>query len=584
MKPGLFDNGRRSDKYGMLSYQLHECALTRAIVTDLTFHNMSFLKEPRHVSIGTVARNRQSKDKRSDREHKEVSAFFSQERLPHHDMQSAPHLKQRVKIDAEFSPQQFPVRQNEFHLGSREDQLSSNHLQESLSTSRQTDHTSSPHQNTSKRQPSFESRMRSLYNEIDAQKSPEMRSPTPADIREALAQSGVFDSTGISCRTVHLDTTAIGGSHTSGLVPEPLNTQGNRTCTNSKSPKHPVQIVRYHDRGTMVDEGSSCPKTQLDSIQKAAQSCPSNNSGNNFKCITNGAPTSFTESRGEKDAAISDIVEFTEQAASKSTQSNTVEDDGDKGSSGALYAPERPRSPKVALILGLEAATDQFGRANLFQSEPPKQTDYRLHDKETSPEFACANVQQSAEAYQGSLAHNWESPTAFLPGSNPEQYNCLGTAMPESLFYRITPDTAVSPVYELLPRFNHHYATTTSNMDRAENGLASTFASDPQSTAIAQRQDMRDYITQIEGELLNSPNEGGMRSLTLGLEEDVKEMLLTGEDCLDRDPSDYWFQSRLGTCHIDKLWGGVRHEDGNTFLEQVEEERFITSFWRSNHY
>ncbi|KAF3762499.1 hypothetical protein M406DRAFT_332878 [Cryphonectria parasitica EP155] len=70
--PGLFGNGRRSGR----------------LVTDLAFHEMSFLKQPRQEARKSLSRNRESQRKRDDRQFEEISAFFAPKGPPErHDAQ-----------------------------------------------------------------------------------------------------------------------------------------------------------------------------------------------------------------------------------------------------------------------------------------------------------------------------------------------------------------------------------------------------------------------------------------------------------------------------------------------------------------
>lgn len=568
------------------------------------FHDMSFLKQPRREPPKPLSRRRESENKRGEREREDISAFFLHKSLPdRYDVLSRTHpVKNRHSSHngtedggySELCERQHALRQprpSPSGLDLRLARINADPPQtkrgQGKESARISSSTSSP--STGFKEPP-ESSVQTL-------------SSTPVRIRGALAQSGVFDNTGIVCgdnsgyrrpeTQAHSEDVSASARHpavseTPGQIAHP-------------GPGQSVLIVRYQDRGTMADEtmvgsqdDADCPSTQIPcSVPEAV--------GSDRVRPVQSKDMPFAElALNETPTGLGGMT-----ITSATSLDAHVDDKVIRSSEGALClqaVPERPTSPKWTVIERLEAAAEDL-RSSCFQSSTKAESD-RI----------AKHPSQSADTAFHHPFNSYLAPTSLLPYV-PVSNRDNGGFESEPMLTRFqTSKTPLKPMpswtqlqSKTIVNENHtalavsqcispdvvdcvEQTSRTFPIEVKSNVMEAHALSMPHSHRHEAQQSMKDYITEMEELILNqTEEEESVESVESSSTKETKVMLSSDladcNTCSGQHESAH-HQSRVGQAG-QWLWQAPDRASSYTRtaiaeLEEDEEQRFLTSFWRPN--
>lgn len=564
------------------------------------FHDMSFLKQPRREPPKPLSRRRESENKRGEREREDISAFFLHKSLPDgYDVQSR---KQPVK--SRHSNHDGTKGDGSSEPCERQHALSQTRPPPSDSNHRLTRICADP-PHTERGEGKASARISwshsppSTVPQDPPVSSAHTLSSTPVRIRGALAQSRVFDNTGIAC----------GDSH--GYRRPEVQAHSKNVSASARSPAlsevpgqvaqtgsgQSVQIVRYRDRGTMADEKMVSPEERNNHRPtKTPCSVPDAGRSDTARPVQFMNMSSAELPLGEVSIAPCEMTTMSTIPPNAHSRDRVVSPD--EGTSCLQAVPERPKSPKWAVIERLEAAADDL-RSPCFPS-PTKATPQRSL-KHPSP-FGGTAIYRPFSANMDST-----NPFPSVPVSN---NNTSGLASePVS-----TPFQRSNAASRLIPSWDRSQSTAT--MDRNYTAFAasqctpaiidyavqtsSAFPIEVKSNVMTAhatsmlhnhsyeaQQSMKDYIAEIEELVLNHTEEGESGNSTSTKENNV--MLSSDLANFDTDSSQY--ESAHHQSHVGQIGRWLRQAPDRASpytwaavaeLEEDEEQRFMASFWRPN--
>lgn len=565
------------------------------------FHDMSFLKQPRRAPPKPLSRRRESENKRGEREREDISAFFLHKSLP--DRYDVQGRKQPVKNrhsghdgtedgdHSERCERQHAQRQPTPSRSDLDHRLAQNFADPPQKERTQGKESARISWSTS-------SGLTGLKNLPES--SVQTLSSTPVRIRGALAQSGIFDNTGIVCgdsfgyrgpgfRAHSKDASASARSPTESRTPGKIP---------HTDPAQSVLVVRYQDRGTMVDEklvgsedDADHPPTQVPC--SAPEALVSDTARPVQSMDMSSAELALTEaSTGLCGKTITSANPLDAHMDDKVTQPS-------EGASCLQAVPERPTSPKRAIIERLEAAAEDL-RSSCFL--PPTQAQPQRSDKHSSQSAGTA----SYRPFNSNLA-----PTSFFPYV-PVSNHDRGWFSSEPVLTRFPKNK--TPL-GFMPSWSQSQSRTTVNENHTPLAAAQcnfpdivdyvdqtsrTFPIEVKSNVTTAQtpsmshnhsheaqQSMKTYNTEMEDLILNQTEEAdsGESSPTKGANNMLSPDLADYNNSSGQHKSAH-HQSQVGQAG-EWLWQGPDRASSYTSaaiakLEEDEEQRFLTSFWRPN--
>lgn len=562
------------------------------------FLDMSFMKQPRREPPKPLSRRRESENKRGEREREDISAFFLHKSLPdRYDVQT----------------RKLPVKsRHSSHHGTKGDGSSEPcEPQHALSQPRplpsDSDHrvaricADPPH--TERGEGKASARIWSTSPPSTVLQDPPVSSvhtlsSTPVRIRGALAQSGIFDNTGIVCGDSHgyrrpevqahsKDVSASARSPAMSEVPGQVAQTGSGQS---------VQIVRYRDRGTMADEKMEGPEDH------------NNHPPTHTPCAVPDAGRSDTarpvQSMDTSSAELA-LGEVSTGPCEMTTMSTTPPDayarnqvSPEEGFSCLQAVPDRPKAPKWAVVERLAAAAEGL-RSPCFPS-PTIATSQRSA-KHPSP---CGGT-----ATHRPFSANMDSITPFpyVPVSNRNAGGLASEPVPTP-FQRSNAPSRLRPSWDrsqLMATMDKNYtafaasqcnpavveyADQTSSAFPVEvksNVMTAHATSMLHNHSYEAQQSIKDYIAEIEELFLNQTEEGESGESTSTKDNNV--MLSSDLANFDTDSSQH--ESAHHQSHVGQTGQWLRQAPDRASLytwaavaelEEDEEQRFMASFWRPN--
>lgn len=565
------------------------------------FHDMSFLKHPRREPPKPLSRRRESENKRGERDREDISAFFLHKSLPdRHDVQTR---KQPIKS------------RHSSHYGTEGDGFSEPcERQHALNQPRppplDSDHrlaricADPPHNERGEGKASvrisWSTRPPSTALQDPPVSSARTLSSTPVRIREALAQSGFFDNTGIACGDSHgyrrtevqahsKDVSASARSPAKGEVPDQVAQTGSGQS---------VHIVRYRDRGTMADEKMLGPEDHNNHPPTHTPcSVPNAERSDTARPVQLMVMSSAELTLGEVSIGPCELTTMSTIPPDAHARDQVISPD--EGTSCLQAVPERPKSPKWVVIERLEAAAEGLRSPCSPCSPSPTKATPQRSPKHPS-RFGGTAIYRPFSANM-----DFTNPFPYVPVSN---HNASGSALePVS-----TPFQRSNAPSRLIPSWNRSHFTAT--MDRDYTAFAasqcnpaiidyadqtpSAFPTEVKSNVMTARatsmlhnhsyeaqQSMKDYIAEIEELFLNQTEEGESGESTSTMENSV----MLSSDLVNTDSSQH--ESAHHQSHVGQVERWLRQAPDRASpytwaavaeLEEDEEQRFMASFWRSS--
>lgn len=555
-----------------------------------------------------MSRRREYDKKRDEREREEISAFFQQKQMPgrddsqgrkqsfvsglsrpdagagdtstyHHSEHRDPQTKQKLHPARDSRPEEFhdqtERRNREASRASKNITWSTSHKSPDLNC----------HPTTA-----------STEKHIDKDK----RSPTPSQFREALARSGIFNNTGITYSQIFgFEGKGHGTNPKDGLSSAESPTVDHLDApTEQAAPIYPVRIVRYQDRGTMADQDTFSADDRPYHTRRTSTPTRSidSNGGRRFVARdTTDVPTvvrTLTSTPPVRQSKRTDAI--------KGGPPNTTDTGASpsEGGDGLETRPERPKSPKWTVIERLEAAAENlqpldFLPAATRVSQVVQEHTQPVSTHDVEPTIQLAPVQMPC-SYAPDYTHKsrWSvSRVAPTPGQDHKALSALSTKLPSPLnpgepFVRISPPH-VALSLSVAP--NH------GNEDKGDS--FAEYQNTPMSGNIATAQDflhqqriqqsMQDYISQIEEEVLGrAQDDSCSRTSPIIVVNHLHQPDLP--DLAGDEPSNIYTEpyiKRSGSLRDGSL-STVTHQSRMHahILEEDEEQRFMSSFWRPNRY
>lgn len=609
-----------------------------AVVPDLTFHEMHFLKRPPPPK--PVPRGRERAKRRGERELEEVSAFFLHKGLPEVSGTSGrdqPTVSgalslDRAKRNSSASIIDAPPHQSR----SGEDYGYKSPEMDKESSRGPTSWTWSS---------SYVPLERGTAHASVAREYAPTQSSTPSRSRNALERTGIFKNTGISCvERPKKVSSATSRSKNNWSNREPLAVVSADTVNRQQDmPRQNVRIVRYHDRGVMASEeaettagwGQKATESRQDAIEQPKESTPAKirASASSVKCS---------------------------RFASEDTAVSHHQEEGDVCIAATFHATDhdtgldRPRSPKWTVVEQLEAAAENVASQNIHNhlarglTSLPVREDVRsaschhnhpvlgTHDasQHGQPGFVGDRQLDLFEAIQennrldtiadelrdSQRAHefNLTPQIALRPTSGnshligevkqPEfnvkiassahrgpsgahsmaRYTLGSLSSAQTIFPNS--DTGSHDVMDDWAAIGHGQLASNHFFPRAHSVLPEAAELSPQRSN--RQQSLEDYIAQIENEVLCRPQEEdvdgdspmpswhGMQDNDAVYPDCAPQAHQSHFGAYDREPSEDSHLKNLSIGGTHDGSGGGMH---NSHVDQ-EEQRFISTFWRPNCY
>lgn len=563
------------------------------------FHEMSFLKQSRREPHKPLSRRRESENKRGEREREDISAFFLHKSLPDR------YDGQDRRQPDHSGPSSLDGRMGDDYLNTHERRYSPN--QPGL-LSQMEDHHARVRDHTLRKE-SGGSKPSTLISWSTSGPSPGLRessvshaqalSPTPELFRGALAQSGIFDNTGIACRNSHgYESTQSGLNSKDGLAsarsPTVSQTQGK---TPHQGLYQSVRIVHYQDRGTMANEKvmgpehhfknplmqdrSSTSQAQPSDITRPEQSVSMTSANIPVSEASIGLCKKFNTSTNSHDTNMGDQV---------------ITPDGE--TQCFEKAPERPKSPKWALIERLESAAENM---KPLYSLPTILTTAQMSYQ--APRSVAGNALRSTCSpktvptrpvpYGPASIHdtNRLAPEPFLAPVHRDKMSLELSTSDFTTHARTFTEEIPTPYgipQTQLPIVVHDHRQAKSILPAAIQSESPHAASIHHNRGHKFRQSMQDYIAEIERQSLDEREAGGGSRATSSRETHTMRDSSLAELDAEIEYESAYLQSDVGLSgpSVDQIsssatpcyWAAV------TELEEDEEQRFMSSFWRPNRY
>lgn len=572
-------------------------------VTDLTFHDMAFLKQPRREPQKKVlTRRRESERKRDEREREEISAFFLERNLPDRygaQVRKQPRVSDLSGLDGRTGDSSTPNYGNDGHVARLRDQQYGDKGRSRQSTCITW--------LTNRESPDLDYSLKDgLRKDLKRRAIAHDRSSSPVHIREALARSGIFDNTGIPYLPISRRESEGPGvifnddaSGTKSLTVDDPAAHASRTA-----PREPVRIIRYQDRGTMADEEARCPESHARYIESSsARERSTEDKGGSPYAVEPDATDVAASSKPAVSAAAAGQAKETGVRGfldNLNTAGNFTSPD--KPSDDLRTGSERPKSTKWAVIQQLEAGAEDvryrhspsaampmarllqqhtlpIDHHNLHGIVPPKplrlpaphgtgsMIDVRHLAAGAVPLPRQEHVALSALSTRSASWYPAVISTNYPLISNPSTRDTRGDSFVRSCVAQSMNDPPLA--YQPLPMGPI--------VDSTKDSLGQQ----------SQRQRMQDYIAQIEQEVLDRPQSYdrsrqsavpnrdhglGPDPTGLGGDDEANSAYQTYDEMngtlLTRPPSSL---SRYDRTHVQKL-------------DEDEEQRFMSSFWRPKQY
>lgn len=563
---------------------------------------MSFLKLPRREPQKLLSRRRESeRKKRDEREREDISGFFQQNKEPGQgDVQNKKQafvsdLSSLDEGTSYASTHNYSQRRNPLTEQSLQHQMEDRNREASRTSTYVTWSTSHGSPGLSCH-PSTTSKER--RNDRDE------RSPTPLQFREALARSGIFNNTGIPySHTLGLEREVYGANPKDDLIGTEFPIMDYRTAPEQAAPIQPVRIVRYQDRGTMADQNAPCTDGRANQTRGTSTQSLSTDS----ECgrvvaqdTTDGAAVAHTSVSAATVRQPKKPDALHEGEPPKTTGQNTTSSECEDG---LEIRPDRPKSPKWTVIERLEAAAENVKLREILPaathvSQAAQEHTHPVGKLDIEPIMHPTPVQMPsfyAPNHTRDATPTWPaSRFALIPGRDCGTLSALYAKLHPSLNPG-DPFDSISPPYG-----TSSHSIVPSDDDECTEGFFAECLVKPmnmypnsakeQDFSGQQRgqQSIHDYISEIEEEVLGRTlDDRGSRTSPIirRNDEDGPELPdLTG----DNEPYSVYTQpctNRDGSLRDGTLSTTSHHSWTQAQTpEEDEEQKFILSFWRPNHY
>lgn len=611
-----------------------------AVVPDLTFHEMHFLKRPPPPK--PVSRGRERAKKRGERELEEVSAFFLHKGLPEAAGTSGrdqPTLSGASSLDRATRNSSASVIDAPSH------QSRSGEVYGYKSPDMDRESSRGPTNWTWSS--SYVPLERGNAQASVAREHVPAQDPTPLRSRNALERTGIFKNTGITCieRSKGVSS-ATSRSKNDGSNREPLAVVSAGIVNRQQdTSRQNVRIVRYHDRGVMASEEAETTAGRRQKVTEPRQDAVEQPKGSTPAKIAAAAST-FKCSR----------------VASEDEEVSHPRGEGDVCIGAAFHAADhdtgldRPRSPKRTVVEQLEAAAEnvasqkiqnhlargltslpvredvqsafgdynhpvlgthdasQHGRLelkpgffgdrqlDLFEAiQEGNRLDtiadglrdsQRAHEVNLTPQVASrptsGNSQQVGEVKQPAFDVQIASSAHRGPSRAHSMAHYTLGSLSSAQMISPNKDTGSHDVTNDWAAIDHGQLVSNHFLPRAHSVLPEAAELSPQRST--RQQSLEDYIAQIENEVLCRPREDDVDGYSPmpswhGMQDNdtvypdcapQEQQSYVGE--YDRDLSE---DGHLKNPSIGGTYGGGGMH--NSHVDQ-EEQRFISTFWRPNCY
>lgn len=410
-----------------------------------------------------------------------------------------------------------------------------------------------------------------------------IRSPTPPDVREALVETGVFHNTGIRYMGPTVEDRETWSRDEVTMSRQPGRSP--RILASRTHQNEPIRIVRYQDRGTMVTQEDAPQKfpdehirdthvrppavTSEERLQEAPKTPPA------APLQTDPALASRIPSQLMRRTGDAHVSPGSNQATGNPIAINGHGDEQD-------IRPERPVSPKLSVVERLEAAANSHRRE---RSE--RETTQNARHSEWYLGYPGGGLESIPLSHEG--AYWWPACTARLGMVRDREIpvtaaSCFvssesaGPLVRNTSVHEMTSEAAGHVRYYEPPGY---WAVD----------VPPSVMFDQNARQVGQRgQGMREYITQLEREILDKPHEDVVWEPTPCLDLDIVE------ERDDRAPTGHQPQTRSGIRPPSRMNStSLRQSPGGAprlgwvqswnFEDTEEQERkFMSSFWRPNRY
>lgn len=562
------------------------------------FHDMSFLKQPRREPPKTLSRRRESENKRGEREREDISAFFLHKTLPNVQSRKQAVKNRHSKYDGieDDGSSELCERQ---HAASQPRPPPSN-FDRLARIYADPPHTERGEGKASARI-SWSASPSSTVLQDPPVSSPHELSSTPVRTRRALVQSGIFDNTGIACEDSHgyrrpevrapsREVFASARSPTMSEVPGQIARTGSGQA---------VLIVHYRDQGTMADEKMVGPDDHSNHLPtQTPRPVPDGERSDTAApvqsmVVSSVEPTLVEVSTGPCEMTTSSTIPPDAQARDQVVSP-------DEGAFCLQAVPERPKSPKWAVIERLEAASEGW-RSPCFPL-PAKATPQKS-PKHPSPLCGTAtyrsfspNMESSNSFSYVPVCNHSASDSAFEPGPTPFRRGTTPS--------RLIPSWDRSQLGATMDGNYTAFAASqfTPGITNYANQISGAFPIDAKSNVMTAhatpilhnrsyeaQQSIEDYIAEIEEDFLFQTEEGESCESTSSKEKTIT----LSSDLANFDPDLVQHESAHHQSHVGQtgqwLWQAPDRASPYTWaavaeLEEDEEQKFLASFWRSNGY
>lgn len=548
---------------------------------------MDFLRQPRREPQKPLSRKREADKKRSDRERQEISAFFLQTSVPNKlDTRDRSMLTAAWVPSADGATPDTPghisrrrrpsshtavVVRNDHHPAMAQDQARNNVREGSKATTYLS-------WATSRESPTGRSRLAS--DSPDEQGRPHVRSPTPLDVREALAETGVFHNTGVRCRAPGGEdnkTWSKGEHNTSKQLVNSPYLQFSRTCQDE-----PIRIVRYQDCGTMATEEDPPENDPNKRVQEVRVHGPAVTAQDRIQDASETLTTVLITSNAAltSEAPAQPFLRTEDVHGSSSSKQATDNPIAvDEKSEERDVRPERPVSPKLSIVERLEAAV-----SNQWQNLTEHETLQDTRQSNQYPEYSDRSLESIPLSRHD--VSPWQTPAARL-GMIRERELPLATSSYFVSTDSMGPLVRDTPVHEMTNKaaeFLQFYEPPSHWAVQAPPLLGS---SQDSKDAAQDGQSLREYITQLEREMLDRPQEDVAFESAPPADVDNMDVRYYPQPDRHQTQAQVCNQppSRMSASSIQPSPGATLRlgwvRDWN-FEDAEKERRFMSSFWRPN--
>lgn len=586
-------------------------------VTDLTFHEMAFLKQPRREpQKKSLSRRRESEKGRDEREREEISAFFLRKNLP--DRYDAQGKKQPpVSGLSSLDGRTGVTSNNNFGHNPGAKRTPESTRAESVARARdkqqrvyrEGSRTSTYMTwSTSHRSPGLEyNSPNGVEEDTERGNSEHGRSSTPMHVREAFARSGIFNNTGISYLPVsRQEGEGPGINFKDGFIgAESPSVEDAPAQVCGAFPSEPARIVRYQDRGTMAVGETGCLDGQAHHTKtNTAREQPTEDKDGASRAVEQDT-TDIAASMTHVSVSASGLEQPTDSGVRGSLICNSDAFDNGKspneGGNGLQTGPDRPRPPKLAVIERLEAAAEDVRLRSPSDSTPVAQ----IAQEHTQPS-GNHNLHHTLPPTPLRFSHyhavgpmcdaNWLPPRAFLM----PRRNLGALSAPSTLSAPWRPMVS-SPRSSLVknpsPRGTRSDPFITGRVVQSTNPFPLEYLPSSTESLVdstqdlvgqqSQHQSMQDYIAQIEQEVLGRCSEYDQsRQFPVTETDHVREPKFTGLGGDNESKSAYQPYNGMNGTLLDRAPSNMsqHHREHVQYLDEDEEQRFMSSFWRTNQY